>query len=361
MEVRRGVQGGAVKCLIYGPEGIGKSTFAARFPDPVFIDTEGSTRWLDVARFDRPLSWAQLLEQVAGAALASGCSTLVIDTLDWAERLCIKAVVERAGKSGIEDFGYGKGYTYAAEEFGRLINLLSDIHMNGVNIVLTAHAAMRKFEQPDEMGAYDRWELKLIKQIAPMVKEWADMVLFANYKTIVVTTSDNKRKAQGGQRVMYAAHHPCWDAKNRFGLPDELPFDYEQLRHIVEGAPGRGEPAPKRGLAIQEAEIPQARPPHDAKPAPAQGAESAAGAYEAAEAASEGDGIPACVPPTLRQLMAANDVTLEEIIYAVAQRGHYTADTPFENYDPAYVQGVLIGAWEQVYAMIEQNRGNTPF
>lgn len=349
MEVRKGIQGGAVKCLIYGPEGIGKSTFAAQFPEPVFIDTEGSTRWLDVARFDRPLSWAQLLEQVAGAAIASGCKTLVIDTIDWAERLCLKAITERAGKTGIEDFGYGKGYTYAAEEFGKLINLLSDIHMNGINIVLTAHAAMRKFEQPDEMGAYDRWELKLIKQIAPMVKEWADMVLFANYKTYVVTTSDNKRKAQGGARVMYTTHHPCWDAKNRFGLKDELPFEYGEIRNIIEGT-NVSTPSAAPTPVMQPAAAPAPVIQSAAVSAPAQAPEEA-----------EHDDIPACVPPALRQLMRSYDVSLEEIIYAVAQRGHYTADTPFENYDPAYVQGVLIGAWEQVYAMIEKNRGNTPF
>ena len=88
-------------------------------------------------------------------------------------------------------------------------------------MVLTAHAQIKKFEQPDELGAYDRWELKLEKKTAPLTKEWADMVLFANYKTMVVNVDNQgaakgKNKAQGGQRVMFTTHHPAWDAKNRY-------------------------------------------------------------------------------------------------------------------------------------------------
>ena len=93
---------------------------------------------------------------------------------------------------------------------------------------------MRKFEQPDELGAYDRYELKLGKktssQTSPLVKEWADAVLFANYKTFAVMADDKgkKFKAQGGMRTMYTEHHPCWDAKNRWGLKPEVPFDFAE-------------------------------------------------------------------------------------------------------------------------------------
>ena len=222
MEITRGIIRKAQKVLIYGPEGIGKTSFAARFPNPVFIDTEGGSASLDVARLPKPTSWAMLLEEVGyikqNPAL---CKTLVIDTMDWAEALCVEAICAKYQKKGIEDFGYGNGYVYTKEELGRLLNSLQEIIDLGINVVLTAHAQMRKFEQPDELGAYDRWELKLGKktssQTAPLVKEWADMVLFANYETIVVTTDSKKNKAQGSRRVMYTEHHACWDAKNRAG------------------------------------------------------------------------------------------------------------------------------------------------
>ena len=241
MEITRGKIQGAKKTVIYGPEGIGKSTFASKFPDPVFIDTEGSTKDMDVARLPRPTSWTMLMEEIQYIkSNPATCRTLVIDTIDWAEQLCVEHVCALHNKKGIEDFGYGNGYVYTKEEFGRFLNRLEDVVEAGVNVVLTAHAQMRKFEQPDEMGAYDRWELKLGKktssQTSPLVKEWADMLLFCNYKTysVAVDKEGKKHKAQGGKRVMYTAHHPCWDAKNRYGLPEESEFDYGVIAGIIE-------------------------------------------------------------------------------------------------------------------------------
>ena len=176
MKITRGKIDKAKKIVVYGPEGIGKSTFASKFPDPVFIDTEGSTNDMDVARLPRPTSWAMLLEEIDYVKKTVGlCKTLVIDTIDWAEQLCVDYICAKHNKSGIEDFGYGNGYVYTKEEFGRFLNRLTDVIEVGVNVVLTAHAQLRKFEQPDEMGAYDRWELKLGKktqsQTSPLVKE----------------------------------------------------------------------------------------------------------------------------------------------------------------------------------------------
>ena len=234
MEITRGKIVKPKKVVIYGPEGIGKSTFASRFPTPIFIDTEGSTSTMDVARLPKPTSWAFLMEEVRYIIKnPDECRTLVIDTADWAEQLCSADICGRYQKSGIEDFGYGKGYIFLQEEFGRLLNLLEDVISQGIHVVFTAHAKMRKFEQPDEMGAYDRWEMKLSKNVSPMVKEWADMVLFANYETHVIKV-DGKNKAQGGRRVIYTTHHSCWDAKNRFGLDDKLPFEYDSIAAVIE-------------------------------------------------------------------------------------------------------------------------------
>ena len=204
MQITRGKIPCAKKVVVYGPEGIGKSTFASKFPDPVFIDTEGSTKDMDVARLPRPSSWEMLLEEIDYVKNhPEEFKTLVIDTVDWAEQLCVNYICSKHGKSGIEDFGYGNGYVYTKEEFGRFLNQLEDVVEKGVHVVLTAHAQIRKFEQPDEMGAYDRYELKLGKktqsQTSPLVKEWSDMLLFAKYKTYSVAADDKgkKHKAQG--------------------------------------------------------------------------------------------------------------------------------------------------------------------
>lgn len=150
----------------------------------------------------------------------------------------MREVCKRLNVGGIEDIGYGKGYTYVAEEFAKMLNICNKLIARSVNVVFTAHAQMRKFEQPDELGAYDRWEMKLSKKTAALLKEWADVVLFCNYKTTVVTDSKTKsKKATGGSRVMYASHHPCWDAKNRYGLPDEMEMDFKNIESLFENIP----------------------------------------------------------------------------------------------------------------------------
>lgn len=93
MEITRGKIQKAKKVVIYGPEGIGKSTFAARFPGAVFIDTEGSTNDMDVARLPRPTSWNMLFDEIEYIKTHTDeCRTLVIDTVDWAELLCVEHI-----------------------------------------------------------------------------------------------------------------------------------------------------------------------------------------------------------------------------------------------------------------------------
>lgn len=367
MKITRGIQQKPLKVVVYGPEGIGKSTFASMFPDPLFIDTEGSTARMDVARTETPTSLAMLMQiltevrdNLADGSRPPGCKTLVIDTIDWAERLCTQAVCAKNGKTGIEDFGYGKGYSYIYEEMGRILNLLNDIWERGMHIVITAHAAIRKFEQPDEMGAYDRWELKLINSpkcnSCAMVKEWADMVLFANYKTYAVAADKDgkKMKARGGERVMYTAHNPCWDAKNRFGLAPELPFDFAQIAHIF------GPTVPVSNMqqptaSANSAPVQQAAPPEPPKPAPVSDAPRDIGSLDEFQPI-ENVGIPDGIPPQLADLMRQNGVTESEIQLAVGMRGYFPENMPIANYPPDFIQGVLIGAWAQVFGMIQENR-----
>lgn len=344
MQLSRGIIEGAQKIVIYGPEGIGKSYFASKFPNPVFIDTEDSTKLMDVTRTPKPTSWTMLIEQVKWfKANSNVCETLIIDTVDWAEQLCMVDICSKAGKGGIEDFGYGKGYTYLMEEFGKLLNLLSELIELGINIVLVAHATMRKFEQPDEMGAYDRWEMKLQKKVFPLVKEWADMVLFANYKTYVIDadgqgTSKGTNKAQGGKRVIFTTHHPCWDAKNRHDLQAEIPLDFDQIRTLI---PVKGVSGPAR------TEQPQ-------QPAPVQTEQpKQAPAHPPVEKPAE---LNPAIPKALADLMRENNVTEREIQEAVASKGYYPIDTPIQNYDPKFIMGVLVGAWSQVFNMIKDIR-----
>ncbi len=355
MEIIRGKLQAAQKTVVYGPEGIGKSTFASQFPEPLFIDTEGSTTHMDVSRLPKPTSWSMLLEEVRYVINTQGlCKTLVVDTADWAEALCISEICARNHWSGIEDPGYGKGYVYLADEFGKLLNLLSELTEKGINIVITAHAMMRKFEQPDELGAYDRWELKLQKKTAPLLKEWADMVLFANYKTLVVNVDGKgaqkgKNKAQGGQRIMYTSHHSCWDAKNRHGLSEEIPFEFASIAHLFIKDQNKAIPSP---IQNQTAAIQPVKEEFDINQ------QFMDGIVE--ERLEPGEQVTAIdytgIPQALMDLMKKDNVLPDEIRSVVSQKGYYPYGTPIENYDPEFIKGVLVGAWPQVFDMIKQER-----
>lgn len=359
MEVISGKVKKAKKVVLYGPEGIGKSSLAAQFPNPIFMDTEGSTTEMDVQRLAKPTSWEMVRQQVNWVKQQSGrFGTLVMDTVDWAEMLCAESVCAQYGKKGIEDFGYGNGYVYAKEEFGRFLNLLSDVIEAGIHVVLVAHSQIIKFEQPDEMGAYDRYQLKLGKktssQTAPLVKEWADMVLFINYKTFSVATDDKgrKHKGQGGARTVYATHHPAWDAKNRHGLPDEFPLDFAYLAPIFNGcaktpAPAAAVHTPSEPVQQEMGQMASGQL-HYKPPA-------------AEQARSEMSELNPNIPPSLRDLMIQHQVKEYEIQMAVGKRGYFPQDTPIVNYGSEFIEAALVGAWPKVLEAIEAARKELPF
>lgn len=218
-----------MKVVLYGVEGIGKTTFVSHFPDPIFIDTEGSTGFIDAKKLPDPDSWAMLLEEIAYMAQNPQGKTLVIDTADWAEELAKQHLMAKHKWQAIDQTDYGARYVALSNEIIRLLRGLEMVKNAGMNVVLTAHAVQKKFELPDQVGSFDRYVLKLEKRDAALIKEWCDMLLFANYKTTVVASGSGSKKATGGQRVMYTTHMPAWDAKNRLGLPDELPFEYGSI------------------------------------------------------------------------------------------------------------------------------------
>ena len=311
LNITTGKQNRPLKVVLYGSEGIGKSTVASQFPDPLFIDTEGGTGFLDVRRIDRPQGWEELIAIVREvAATPDICKTLVLDTADWAERLCADYVCQKYHQSSIEGFGYGKGYTYLSEEFCFLLTAMNAVIRSGKHVVVIAHAKMRKQELPDEAGAFDRWELKLSRQVAPILKEWCDLLLFANYKTYVVSTDNNNHKAQGGKRVMFASHHPCWDAKNRQGLPDEMDLDFANIAHLFVDLPSPAVP----------------RQPVD----------------------------------QLRALLADAGITEEEFRKIVAAKKHYSEDTPIDEYSDRFLTGWCIKYFDQIKNIINADTNQFP-
>jgi len=311
LKIIEGKEKRPLKVVIYGPEGIGKSTFASKFPDPLFIDTEGGTSNLDVRRIKCNKSWDELLlivkEVIKNPTI---CKTLVLDTADWSETLCINAVTEKHRKNNIEDFGYGKGYVYLLDEYTKLLTLFDQVIEAGINVVITAHAKPRKFELPEEQGAFDRYEMKLTKQVAPVIKEWSDALFFTNYKIYVVTTESNRRKAQGGKRVLYTTHNPTYDAKNRFDLPEELELDFKSIAHLFEGLE-KPVKEPELSLTVQR----------------------------------------------LNKMIVDAGISELELQEVVAEKGHYELSVLVQNYSDEFITRWIIPNWERVLETIKNKKG----
>lgn len=377
MKITKGKRARAQKVVIYGTEGIGKSSLASQFPEPLFIDTEGSTDNMDVARLDKPTSWIMLNNQIAFIkANPTVCKTLVIDTIDWAESLCVDNLCAMHGKKGIEDFGYGNGYVYAKEEMGRFLNKLQDLIEIGINVVLTAHAQIRKFELPDEMGSYDKYELKLGKktssQTAPLVKEWADLLLFCNYKTYLVSQEKStKKKAQGNQRVMYTEHNPAWDAKNRHGLPSELPLDYNSIAHIF-----KTEEKEEVKKTIQtefkdekkeQLQFEQPKYNGDLEAPKIEKIQEEKIMDNFGDIVKEVENTPVedlvdpfiekpdYIPQPLWDLMQQDNITEEDIQLVTESKGYFPKGTPMSVYnEQGYLTGYIIPKWEGLKQLLKQ-------
>lgn len=318
------------KVVLYGVEGIGKTLLAAQFPNPLFIDTEGGTEAYDVARTPRPMSWTALKDDLRAIAAERPCGTLVLDTADWAERLLCDELCAKNKWASMESMPYGKAWQFALEEFGRMLDLLTDVRDRGMNVVVTAHAMVSKFDKPDEATSYDRWTMKMYKKDAALLKEWADALLFLNYKTIVEVVGDGfaaKGKARGAKRTVFATHQAAWDGKNRWGLPDEFPLDYGPIAPHV---PCLG-PDPRASAPQQD------------------------GTSGDAEGSMRAEGLPEQWLPAA-QLMERDGVSLGEVLRFAALQGHFTIDTPPENYPPEYVAGFIVPQWDQVRAKVAEYR-----
>ena len=236
--VTRGKQRRAQRVCIYGVESVGKTTFAAKAPKPIFLDVEGGTHHLDAARVE--IDSFDALQGAVSELAAGGhdFGTAVIDSADWTEKLLIEHLLGETKKKSIEDYGYGKGWVQVAERFARLLTSCDKLIDSGINVFFIAHSHVKRVEPPDQMAAYDRYELKLSKQCSPLLKEWADELWFAQFKTKLVESESGRMKGKGGkERILYTTHSAAYDAKTRSGLPEELALEWDGVAHLFGAAP----------------------------------------------------------------------------------------------------------------------------
>jgi len=240
-QIRSGPRHSPPRLLVYGVEGVGKSTTAAQAPKPIFIPTEDGLDQIDCDSF--PL--ARKFEEVMSAISAlygedHEFQTVVIDSLDWLERLIWDEVCREYGVKSIEkaDGGYAKGYTHALTQWRQVLDGLDALrNQRGMAVILLAHSKVEKFEDP-ESTAYDRYSPRLHKHAAALITEWCDGVLFATrkFRTESEESGFNRTRsiavalgADGGERILRTVGGPSCIAKNRYSLPSELPLSWQAL------------------------------------------------------------------------------------------------------------------------------------
>lgn len=224
------------RLVIHGPAGIGKTTFAASLPEPIFVQTEDGLGKIDVPHFPLAESYADVMGAL-DALLEEDHSykSVVVDSLDWLEARVWRAVCEHHGKNSIEEFGYGKGYVEALVFWRKYIDKLNALRDDKQMIICQiAHSQQRNVSPPDS-EPFERYEIKLHKKASELVQEHSDIVGFCNVKTML-----KKSEGQGGRnftkatstgdRYLYTAVQPAYIAKNRYGIDKELPLDWQALR-----------------------------------------------------------------------------------------------------------------------------------
>ena len=217
--------------LLYGVDGVGKSTFGAEAPNPIFLGPEDGLGMLDVPHFPTPKTWADIKAAVNDLIMEDHqYKTLVLDSIDWIEPLLWAHLCKEGEVKSIEQVagGFGKGYVLAREQWQEFLKSLARLRKK-MNIVAIAHALIKTTEDPYEGERYDRYLVKMNDRAADLWREAVDCVLFANFET-------NFRKEQGakkakafgeGKRVMFTERRPAFDAKNRFHLPFQMPLSWQ--------------------------------------------------------------------------------------------------------------------------------------
>lgn len=249
--VTKGKQAAPLRELVYGVEGVGKTTFGADAPSPIFLGEDGTKR-LDVARFPVARSWKDVTDAVTELGREKhDYRTVCIDTLDHLEGLVFAAVCAREERASIADVPFNRGPDYALDFWRDLLRELEQLQeKTGMHVILLAHAAVKTFKNP--MGDdWDRFTLKIHEKAASLIRGWAQSVLFASYDVSVKKAQkrDTKGKADGVARYLYTQRIPAADAKNRYDLPARIDLSFTEFARLLE----RGDP--ERAKQLRESAL----------------------------------------------------------------------------------------------------------
>jgi AAA domain len=239
--VRTGKIDVPLRVLLFGVEGVGKSSFAARAPKPIFIGADSGTENLDIARLPQPESWDDVFAAVRLVLNERhDYETLVLDPLSFLEALCWDKLCAKNKWESMETLDYGKCYMPAVDEWRALLGDIERVWTKRrMNIVLLDHARVKMFKNP-AADDYERYIMAMHEKSAGLLKKWCAFVLFATHEVSI--HKDKQKRVRGlsdGARVVHTQWNAAWDAKNRADLPPELPLSWNSFVEAVKGAKAR--------------------------------------------------------------------------------------------------------------------------
>jgi hypothetical protein len=219
---------------------VGKSTFASTMPEPVIIPTERGVDQITVARFKTPETFAELWKMVVALDTEEhNYQSIILDTIDATELLIANRIIEEGGPNCKTLEAYGGGYnkwvTREREIWTGLITKLSEMSER-FNILLIGHSQLKNVIDPMLSATYDQYRIKIQEKSADVIRQAVDMILFANLNVDVAKDSPRARKGRGivsGDRLMYTSSVTGVESKNRFNLPNPMPFEWSALEQAV--------------------------------------------------------------------------------------------------------------------------------
>jgi hypothetical protein len=259
LEIRSTLREAPIRAVIYGADGVGKSTLCAGAPGAVFIASEDGLDNIDARQVNPPESWPQIIEYVDALSNDDRCGTIVIDSLDWSEQMLwswlVATKTDEKGRKvkDIEGYGYGKGYIAAASEWRILIAALQRAGQRGKNVLMTAHAHRKGVKNPTGED-FEQMQIKLQERAAGLIREWVHIVAFAELDIATVTDKDDGGRTKGvftGKRILRTQPSAGYQGKSRLTLPSKIPLDW----HAFAAAIKAGRPPSIGDLAGQLKEL----------------------------------------------------------------------------------------------------------
>lgn len=217
---------------IYGVPKIGKSSLAAEFPRPVFIQTAAgeSVPAGIVADTIEVRNYNDLCEAIGALVNEEhNYATAIFDSTTGLENIIRAEACARNGWKTIEEPGYGKGYKIAATIFLEYIDGIMTLRSHRqMAVVQLGHCDISRFESPTT-DPYSRYRVNLHKDAADIIEANSDVIAFLNFKASIkkVDAGFNKQLTHaegGGTRWMFLEERPGFIAGNRFSMPAEMQF-----------------------------------------------------------------------------------------------------------------------------------------